>query len=112
MRAKNEDYIGICDRFLSPEESLVVALIENAIIDAFLPPPNRKKRFVDIKIEALRWLFCDDSVAVPWTLGWCFDVLDLDIADRVPIIVRILKFRLSLNLKKGDKKNGKMKLKS
>ncbi len=85
----------------------MVALLENAICDAFLPPPSKKKCWVDIKIEALRWLFCDDSVSNAWTVGWCFDILDLDITQKVQVIVKALRHRQSLTQKKGDsKKNG------
>ncbi len=101
-QTKNDDNINICDRYLSPEESLIVALIENAIIDAFMPAPNKKKYYKDIKIEALRWLFNDDKVFLPWTLGWCLDILDLDISDRLTIIDTIFNYRKSLNLKKKE----------
>lgn len=106
MYAKNSENLGgICDRFLSPEESLLVALLENAICDAFLPPPSKKKCWAEIKLEALHWLFFDDSIE-PFSLAWCFDVLNLDLDQKVKIIVRTLKHRQSLTIqKKGDKTN-------
>lgn len=99
---KDDDNINIYDRFLTPEESLIVALIENAVIDAFMPISNKKRYYKDIKIEALRWLFDDDKTKSSWTLGWCFDILDLNIDDKIPIIKQIYEFRKSLNFKKKE----------
>ena len=99
---KDDDNINIYDRFLTPEESLIVALIENAVIDAFMPITNKKKYYKDIKIEALRWLFDDDKTKSSWTLGWCFDILELNIDDKIPIIKQIYNFRRNLNFKKKE----------
>jgi len=65
--------MSIKDRFLSPEETLIVAIIENAVQDAINPPPKDTRR---IQLNATKWLQSESNA--PYSFNWCMDILEMD----------------------------------
>ena len=94
------DNDNILDRYLSSEECLIVAILENAILDA-TDNGIKKKNNKEIRNEAKRWL---NSPSIdPFSFNWCLSILNLDNLDKKNIIKKILKYRENFNmLKKED----------
>ena len=91
---------NIQDRYLSSEECLIVALIENAILDA-TNNGIKKKNNKEIRNEARRWI--NSESIDPFSFKWCLSILNLDNLDKKNIIKNILKYREIFNiLKKED----------
>ena len=91
---------NIQDRYLSSEECLIVALIENAILDA-TNNGIKKKNNKEIRNEARRWI--NSESIDPFSFKWCLSILNLDNLDKKNIIKNILKYREIFNiLRKED----------
>ena len=90
---------SILDRFLTPEESLIVALIENAILDA-TNNGIKKKNNKEIRNEARRWI--NSESIDPFSFKWCLSILNLDNLDKKNIIKNILKYRETFNIFKKE----------
>ena len=86
---------SILDRFLTPEESLIVALIENAVIEATTNNPKIKKH---IKKEAKKWL--ESTTNFPFSFNWCISILQLDNIKKANIIKEVLHFK---DIERGSK---------
>ena len=96
----------IINRFLSPEEQLIVAIIECAIADATDTGTKEKKLYQNSKKrnEARAWLLSDDKS--PFSYDWCRSVLHLEDIKKSVVKKRVLKYREYIK-KMERKKNGK-----
>ena len=90
---------NIQDRYLSSEECLIVALIENAILDA-TNNGIKKKNNKEIRNEARRWI--NSESIDPFSFKWCLSILNLDNLDKKNIIKKILKYRETFNIFKKE----------
>lgn len=90
---------NIQDRYLSSEECLIVALIENAILDA-TDNGIKKKNNREVRNEALRWL--NSNSIAPFSYQWCVSILNLENLDKKNIIKKILEYRSNFNLLKKE----------
>jgi len=93
------DTDNILDRYLTSEECLIVALIENAILDA-TNNGIKKKNNREIRNEAKRWI--NSESIDPFSFKWCLSILNLEDFDKKNIIKTILEYRANLNLNKKE----------